>query len=344
MAVTLRQVAEAAGVSVKTVSNVVNEWPHVTPKLRAHVQSVLEELNYRPNTVARNLRNGRTGLIALAVPSLHNPYFAELAQLIVEAAHLRGLTVLVECTNGDRARERTVVDGFARHMVDGLLLCPHALGPADLRDRRDRTPLVLLGERIVRSADSVAVDSRAAARAATAHLLGLGRRRVGVIGFAPERGRSVARLRVEGYRAALEAAGIKYDPGLVVRLPPGQRSEQAGAAAEELLARRPEIDALFAFSDEFGLATLRALVSAGVPVPDRVAVIGIDDIVAGRLTSPSLSTVAPDKPAIVDAAIGMLADRLNGNESPPRHVAVGFTIVSRESTPPASPAPSASVA
>lgn len=334
MGATLRDVAAAAGVSVKTVSNVVNGYVHVTPQMRSRVKTALADLDYRPNIAARNLRRGRTGLIALAVPSLRNAYFAELAHLIVQVAARHSFTVLVDCTDGELERERLVSDGFGTHLVDGLILCPHAVGAAEVRKRRDSTPLVLLSERLVRSADSVAMDSRAAARAATAHLIGLGRRRVGVLAFAPQsRSSGIARLRMDGYRAALADAGIDFDPSLVATLPAGHQADEAGAAARALVLSDPSVDGLFCFNDEFALGALRHLHSAGLDVPDAVAVIGVDDIRAGRLTSPSLSTVAPDKRALAETAVAMLLRRLADDDgTAPEHVVVDFAVVPREST------------
>lgn len=333
MVTTLRDVAAAAGVSVKTVSNVVNGYVHVTPQMRARVEEAIAELDYRPNIAARNLRKGRTGLIALAVPSLRNAYFAELAQLIVETAAAHELTVLVDATAGDLDEERRVCDGLGTGVVDAIILCPHAITPADVRARRSQTPLVLLSEQMTKAADSVAIDSRAAAREATQHLLGLGRRRLGVIGFeARPSGRTVAKRRLDGFRDALTADGVDFDPDTVVSLPRGSHADEAGQAARDLLERHPDLDGLFCFNDEFALGAVSCLLGAGWRVPEDVAVIGIDDIDAGRLCSPSLSTIAPDKRSISETALAMLDERMAGSEADPRHVVAGFSLVAREST------------
>src|SRR3712207_2637737 len=215
--VRLRDVADHAGVSVKTVSNVVNGYVHVAPQTRAHVQAVLDEMGYRPNLAARNLRAGRTGVIALAFPELDNPYFAELTGFVVQAAEERGWTVLVDQTDGLRERELLVAGGFRHHLIDGLILSPVALGAADLAQRGPQDmPLVLLGEKISSGpVDHVAVDNIAAARAATDHLVAQGRTRVALIGDEPGRSESgVARLRRQGWEDALRAAGLPADPRL----------------------------------------------------------------------------------------------------------------------------------
>lgn len=334
MIATLRDVARAAGVSIKTVSNVVNGYQFITPDTRARVQAAIEELDYRPNIAARNLRRGRTGLIAVAVPYLVNPYFAELAQVLVETAETAGLTVLVDCTGGDKERERRVIDGFSTQLVDGLILCPHGVTPTDFRDRRSRTPLVLLNERRFRSVDSVAIDSGAVTHAAMAHLLGLGRRVIAWVGLESRRhGALPPRLRLEAYRESLEAAGIDYDPGLVVSL--SQATDEgvaAGPAIRDLLASRPDVEAVFCYNDRIALGVIRQLALQGVRVPHDIAVIGIDDINAGRLSTPTLSTMAPDKQAIARESIGLLMDRLDGDEGPAHHITVDFELRAREST------------
>ena len=138
-----------AGVSVKTVSNVVNDYPFVRPTTRAKVQQAIDALGYRPNMTARNLRSGRSGVIALAVPEVNAPYFAELAHHVVGAAMNRGWTVLVDETGQthDRAlrdRERSAASGIRGQLIDGVILSPLALDEADLA-RYGSVPLVLLG-------------------------------------------------------------------------------------------------------------------------------------------------------------------------------------------------------
>src|SRR5689334_16458770 len=125
----LRDVAARAGVSVKTVSNVVNDYAHVSPAMRDRVQAAIDELGYRPNISARNLRQGRTGVLALALPELDFPYFASLANVVVHAAEQRGWTVLIEQTSGEPDRERNVLAGTRPLGVDGIIFSP--ISPLD---------------------------------------------------------------------------------------------------------------------------------------------------------------------------------------------------------------------
>ena len=166
------------------MSNVVNGYVHVSPTTRARVGAALAELGYRPNAAARNLRKGRSGIVALSVPELEVPYFAELARHVVEAARSHGLTVLIDQTDGELERERLAMDGFGTQLIDGLVLSPIASGARELAARRDPTPMVLLGERVYDGPeDHVSIDNVAAANAAVTHLLALGRTRVAAVLF-----------------------------------------------------------------------------------------------------------------------------------------------------------------
>ena len=330
----LQDVATRAGVSRATVSNVVNGHANVSPATRAKVNSALDELNYRPNMVARNLRRGRSGLIALAVPELDIPYFAELAAHLVTAAERLGWTVLVDQTGGDNERERLVLDGFRSQLIDGLIISPLATGRHDLVARRDTTPMVLLGERVYDGpADHVSIDNVAAARAATEHLLQGGRRRIAAIGEQQRPSSGTARLRLQGYVEALGAAGLAVDDDLVVPSESYHRADGAAAMAGLLSLPSPP-DAVFCFNDLLALGAMRMLHERGVRVPDDVAVVGFDDIEDGRYSTPTLTTIRPDKKRIAELAVRLLAEQLEdgGRGHSPREVIAPFDLAVREST------------
>ncbi|WP_431885612.1 LacI family DNA-binding transcriptional regulator [Micromonospora wenchangensis] len=327
----LKDVAERAGVSVKTVSNVVNGYQHVRPDTRARVEAAIAELRYRPNLSARNLRKGRTGVIALAVPELDVPYFAELARHVVAAAADHGWTVLIDQTGGGREREKVAAAGIGDHMIDGLIFSPLSLSADDLVGLE--LPMVLLGERTDHGrADHVMIDNVTAAREMTAHLIGLGRRRVAAVGAQHTPEGAGARLRLAGYTAALADAGIGYDERLVAATPAWHRADGA-AALRHLLASGARPDAVFCFSDTLALGALRALHEAGLRVPADVAVAGFDDIEDGRFSVPTLTTVSPDKERIARLAVDLLAGRLAGErDAPAREVTAPHRLAFREST------------
>jgi DNA-binding LacI/PurR family transcriptional regulator len=334
MGASLRDVAKLAGVSVKTVSNVVNDYAHVTTDTRQRVLRAIDELNYRPNPAARTLRKGRSGIIGLAVPEVGIPYFAELAGLIVDAAAEHSWTVLIDQTGGLLERERLVSEGMRAHLLDGLIFSPIAMGPEELAGRRDDTAMVLLGERIFDGpADHVAIDNVAAARDATAHLLALGRRRIGAIGdqrHVPA-GRT-AHLRLAGYRQALTEAGLPFDERLV--LPADEYHRADGAQMMERLRRLDDPpDAVLCFADLIALGALRTALAGGLRVPQDVALVGFDDIEDGRFSTPTLTTIRPDKEQIARLAVSLLLSRIaEGPGNPPREVQAGYQLVVREST------------
>ena len=327
MTARLRDVAEHAGVSVRTVSNVVNGFQYVAPDTRTRVQASIDALGYRPNLAARTLRRGRTGLISLVVPEIDSPYFAELAARTVRIAQQRGLTVLIDQTDGDFERERLLLHGKRGQLVDGVLFSPWAVGPADLAARTDTVPLVLLGEHDATApVDHVAIDNVAASRDATRHLLETGRRRIAVIGVQPHTLNASARQRLAGYRQELTAFGLAPSPQLERPVRRLHREDGYRAMLDLLDTTTP--DAVFCFTDQLALGALRALADRGLAVPQDVAIVGFDDIEDGRYSVPTLTTVSPDKDRIAELALDALA--VQGEQ--PRSIVAPHELVVRAST------------
>lgn len=331
---TMHDVAALAGVSIKTVSNVINGYQYIRPTTRERVETAIGELGYRVNVAARNLRQGRTGMIGLALPELSLPYFAELADSVIRAADEVGLTVLIEQTGAVRERELEVLTGERRHLTDGLLFSPLALGPQDTAALSVDYPLVLLGERIFGGpADHVTMANVDGGRAATEHLLALGRRRIALVGAHPGETVGSAGLREQGYRQALEAAGVPVDPALIGEAGLWHRSTGADAM-RRILDAGTEVDAVFAMNDAMALGVLHVLHDRRISVPDQVAVIGFDDIDDSAYSAPTLSTVSPGREQIARTAVEMVRDRIrDGITAPPyRQVVADYSLVIREST------------
>ena len=333
MAVTLRDVAERADVSTRTVSNVVNNFHHVSPAMRARVQAALDELNYRPNLLARGLREGRTGIITLLLPQIAVPYFAQLAHEIVERASQLGITVMIDETSGEPRRELALlrVSGHSS-WVDGVLLSSQGLRGRELADLRLNVPVVLLGERTANSAlDHVGIDNVRAAQDAVRHLVESGRRRIAALGGTNLSSDATSQQRLKGYRAALRAAGLPVGRDLHVRTASYERGD-AGPAINCLLDRPDPPDAVFCFSDDLALGSLRALHERGVRVPADMYVVGFDDIEESRFAIPSLTTIRPDRAQIANAALDILLQRIAGSDQKPRDVRVPHHLVCRETT------------
>jgi len=334
MSTTMHDVARLAGVSIKTVSNVLNGYPYVRESTRAKVMTAIDELGYKVNVSARNLRSGRTGIIALAVPELSLPYFAQLADAVIRAAEKHSLTVLVEQTGAVRNREIAALSGTRRHLVDGMICSPLALGPKDVELPEVGFPIVILGERIFQGPfDQVTISNVEAARAATEHLISLGRRRIAALGaHSAEEGGTPA-LRVEGYLAALRDAGIAVADELIVEAGLWHRATGAEAMSE-LLESGVDVDGVFCFNDTLALGAMHALLRRGIRIPDDIAIIGFDNIEDAAYSMPPLTSVEPGRDQIAETAVELLAGQImaKGGRQEHRQVVADFEIVVREST------------
>jgi LacI family repressor for deo operon, udp, cdd, tsx, nupC, and nupG len=333
--VTLRDVALRAGVSPRTVSNVVNDFPYVAEPTRVRVREALAELGYQPNMVARSLRRGRTGLIALVLPELDVPYFAELTRLVVDEARRHGFTVMVDQTNGDVAVERELVRRNARgELFDGMIFSPLALRAEDLAAGPAGAPIVLLGEHANPGPyDHIVIDNVRAARMATEHLITIGRRRIAAIGDQPYPGGETAQYRTQGYQQALRHAGLPYDERLMA--PAGSFHRGDGATAMRKLLRAPtRPDAVFCYNDLLAFGAMRAILERGLRIPHDIAIAGFDDTEEGRYTTPTLTTVSPAKKQIAELAVRTLLRRIEGDTTPARTVTARHRLRVRESTAP----------
>lgn len=349
MRATVKDVAKLAGVSPKTVSNVINGVVFVRPETRARVEQALSELDYVPNMSARGLRNGRSGMIGLALPDLLRPYSAEITHLVVELAHQRGWGVQIEQTAAEPKREFELLSKARAHLVDGLILNPVNLDDSAVMTAGPLPAVVLIGDVDQDMVSQVAIDNVAAARDMTQHLLDQGFRRIAAVGT-PEipggssgagriggstdsAGTAAARLRTRGYREALTAAGIDPDPELEIAL---DRWSPEGAAAVvgRYLENNEPPDAIFCFTDTIAFGTLSALWSAGVAVPADCAVAGFDNIVDSHYTVPPLTTVDFDRRQFVESALDLLAERMTDKDATPRRVMIPHQIITRASTNP----------
>jgi LacI family repressor for deo operon, udp, cdd, tsx, nupC, and nupG len=331
---TLRDVALVAGVSARTVSNVVNGYARVSDRTREKVEQALLQVNYRPNVLARNLARGRSGQIAVVVPYLDTPYFAELLQAIIPRAREHGYNVLIDQTDGDAAHERELIGRGARaFLFDGMIFSPLGLAQEDLVEIDPDLPLVILGERVSNGVfDHVGIDDVEASRAATAHLIGLGRRRIAAIGDQPYPTGEAAQLRTRGYRQAHADAGLPVDESLIIPTPRFNRADGSGAM-RALLARDDPPDAVFCYSDLVALGALHTALEQGCRVPEDIALIGYDDIEEGRYANPAISTISPDKVAIAATAVDRLLRRIGSDEPVPGiEVRAEHRLIAREST------------
>ncbi|MFK4088237.1 LacI family DNA-binding transcriptional regulator [Kribbella sp. NPDC020789] len=332
MAVTMRDVARQAGVSPKTVSNVMNGYPYIREETRVRVLAAIDDLGYRVNISARTLKSGRTGVIALVLPELSNPYFAELADAAIAAAGQHGLTVMIETTNADRQRELTALSRPGRHLVDGLLYSPLGLGQEDVGVLPTHSPMVLLGERIFHGpVDHVMIDNVEGTKDVVRHLLDQGRRRIALLGSKPTEQIGTAAIRHRAYVEAHEEYGVPVVPELAVS--GGQWHRSSGAEAmTTLLARTRDFDAVLALNDTLALGAIRAITAHGLRIPDDIAVAGFDNIDEAEYSTPTLTTVDPNRVHIARTAVDLLVRRMGGDESEHEELVAPYQLHIREST------------
>lgn len=330
---TMKDVAALAGVSIKTVSNVVTGTVAVRQETRARVESAMMQLDFVPNLSARGLRKGRSGIIAVALPDLATAFSAELMHRIVEAAHERGLAVQIEETASVPEREKELVSRARAHLVDGLILNPIRLEDSVIKYSDRLPPLVVIGEVEQNRADHVRIDSRLAAADATRHLLSRGATRIAVVGADddPSVATATSRLRLEGIHDALRDAGLPRDPALEVNRLPWSMAGGADAA-RTLLARGVAFDAIVALTDSLALGALHTLHDHGIRVPDDVLVTGFDDVEFSKYTSPALTSVAFDRRAFAEAALSLLESRMDDRTAPPRSLTLSHHLLERAST------------
>lgn len=342
---TMADVARLAGVSVKTVSNVLNGYPHIREETRARVLAAVAELDYEVNPTARSLRSGRTGVIGLAVPELGQPYFGELADEVLAAARRHGVQVFIEPTGYSRERELEALQATRRWPVDGLLMSPAELTQDDapLLERAN-LPLVLLGEQVFSpEVDHVTSRNLEGARAATELLLRHGRRRIAVVGLLHKTPAGTSQLRFEGYRQALAEHGLEIDERLFGWADDGWHRGQGARAIARILDAGTAVDGVFALNDALALGVLAELRARGLAVPEDVAVVGFDDIEDAAYSRPTLTTVDGGRREIAEAAVELLCRRIEERAAlrarrpvevaPPVLHLAQMRLVERESTP-----------
>jgi DNA-binding LacI/PurR family transcriptional regulator len=330
---TMKDVAALARVSPKTVSNVVTGTVFVRPETVERVESAMAELNFVPNLSARGLRNGRSGTIAVALPDLSTPFSADLLHHIVDVAHERGFAVQIEETASEPGREEELVSRARAHLIDGLILNPIRLEDSVIEHADHLPPVVLIGEVEQQLTDRVLIDSRAAARDVTRHLIERGARRIAVVGGDDQADIATAtsRLRLAGHRDALAEAGIAHDPALEFNPFPWTIAS-AARSLEEFESRGVTFDALIAFTDSLALGALHGIAARGLRVPDDILVTGFDDVELAAYASPALTTVRLDRRAFAEEAFRLLEDRMTERAAPPRAVTVPYELLVRAST------------
>lgn len=327
---TMRDVAALAGVSLMTVSRVVNGDPGVLPETASRVERAIRRLGYQRNDMARQLRRkGQlTQTLGLVVDDVANPFFATLTSAVEDAARQRQYIVLIGSSNDDVRREREVISAFCARRVDGLIIVPAAASHRFLRDQLSAGMKVVCVDRRAdgMDVDTVVVDNRQGAIDAVRHLLDCGHRRIGYLGDREDIW--TVQERYTGYTEALAQWGLVPDKALVRH---GLVTRAEAAAAAEALGKLPQPPtALFASND---LMTLGAL--DGVHGRASIAIVGFDDFALADKLDPPVTVVAQDPATMGATAAQLLFSRIAGDASPPREVVLKTRLIVREPGEPA---------
>jgi LacI family transcriptional regulator, repressor for deo operon, udp, cdd, tsx, nupC, and nupG len=322
-------VAQRAGVSTATVSRTMASPDQVKPKTREAVMKAVRETGYVLNVAARNLRTNRTHAVLAVLPDASNIFFSQVLRGISDTLHPHGYSLVIADTANDPERERDHAEFIRGGRVDGVLLLNGHLLPSPGSKRDGQLPTVSLCERIPGSRlPHVETANRDAARAMTEYLLKLGHRRIGYLSGPPAN--VLERDRFKGYRDALAACGMAYDPPLVR---PGDFSIAAGEAAAIAYLALPKLpDAVFACNDAMAMGLIRGFTAAGVAVPDQISIAGFDDIEFAAAYNPALTTVRQSRGDIGARAAAMLVDLMEGRQLSSREIRLPAEVVMRDST------------
>jgi LacI family transcriptional regulator len=328
--ITIREVAETAGVSYATVSHVINNTRLVSPETRERVLAAMDALHYRPNALARSLRQGKTNTIGLVLPDSANPFFAEISRSIEDEAFKKGYSVFLCNTELDTQRELFYVDVLGKKQVDGIIFVAAGdqTDSLDLLLRR-KMPVVMIDRNVPNvEVDAVLTDNQLGGLLATRHLLELGHKRIACI--AGPSSITPSAERIIGYRRALEEAGLSYDENLVL---PGDYHAQSGMEiTHSILKMSPRPTAIFALNDLMAIGALRAASEASYSVPGDLAVVGYDDLEIARFTNPPLTTIAQPKKETAAQAINLLVDRISRKTGPNIRLVLTPELIVRRST------------
>lgn len=330
---TIRDVAKAAGVSVATVSAVLNSDSKVkvSKKLTKKVNQAIKELNYRPNLIARNLAKNDSRVIAYIVPSISNPFFSQTARTVEDIAFTKKYSIYLCNTGGRGERARLYIENLIDSRVAGVITTL----TWEIKEKyikmlhEEKIPVVgLAGAQIIKEIDTVTVNDREGGRIATEYLINKGHKNIGFIGLQHSK---TTKQRFQGYLQAFKDHNMPAPKDLVMLGTKFTREEGANLT-EILMTQHPEVTGIFVYNDELGAGVIDKLWELKIKIPQETAVIGFDDSVA-EFTRPRLTTMILPKQEMARTAMEMLFERIQEKEEKPapRHVQVLPTLMPRES-------------
>ena len=330
MPVTMRDVARESGVSIKTVSRVVNQQGEIRDETRKRVLTAIDKLGYRPSKVARALVTRRTDTIGLIFGDIANPYLAEIARGVLDSTVKEKIEVFLCHTGGDPESERRAINSLLDHNIDGAIVFPLLANSEWIQEiAKPEHPIVLMNFDVPShpGLGSVVTDMRKGAKLAVDYLVEKGHRYIGML--AGEVGPKNMIQRVVGYRNGLEQHGIEYRDELVLIGNPVIEFGVSGA--ERLLSQYPEITALFCYNDLIAMGAIQTCKKLGMRIPDDCAIVGFDDNRFSSLVHPSLTTINVDKYRIGQYAAKCLLAMLKKPDEILEPIPIDVELIIRES-------------
>ncbi len=334
--VRLKDIAERANVSVMTVSKVMRDARDISAATKARVRALASEMGYVPDSNARGLRNRSARLFGLLISTTTNPIFSRMLMAIEQRVSEMGYELMLGLTLNNAEREEQLVRSFLSRRIDGLFMRPvYRMEPkAPIYDvlRRAKIPTVLLGQAAPFCNDfhTVEIDDISASQAATEYLLELGHKRIAFLAgpqISPE-----AQERFEGYRRALQVAGIEFDERLVFQS--GTTVEEGRAAAVQMLGEAPGFTALQAANDLIAIGAAATLLDQGFRIPDDVSVVGFGNVLTSEYFRVPMTTVRQPKYGMGVAAVESMQKLLAGETPPPRRLPAEIVVRASAAKPP----------
>ena len=326
---TISEVAKKAGVSPTTVSHVINRTRFVSDEKRERVERAIEEMDYRPNALARSLRNGYTHTLGLILPDSANPFFAEVGHSIEIAAFQAGYSVILCNTENDFAKENLYIDVLTKKQVDGMIFVMMGERNDSLKKLVEmEVPTVVMDRDLPGlEMDVVLADNHQGGVLAVDHLISMGHKRIGCIAGPSSINPSSRRL--AGYKQALQAANLVAEPELIMN---GDFHPESGwKLGHAMLSQRNAPTAIFACNDLMAIGVMRAATELGLRIPDDLALVGYDDIELASYTSPSLTTIKQPKAEMGLASLTFLLRRIKDKQSSPQYALLPVSLVIRGS-------------
>ena len=326
---TIQQVAKVAGVSVATVSRVINNSGRVVDKTREKVEKAIADLNYSPNMIGRNLRRKTTEVILVLLPNISNPFYAKTVSGITSVAKKNGFTVMVCSTNSDKNLELNFLNLLKYKLADGAILMSQEMTNGELSKFGQSYSIVQCSEYVeAQGVPYVTIDNSSAAFDAVSHLISLGHERIGLI--SSKGGYFSAAQRQEGYVKALQNAKIKFDMSLVKFGDYGYRSGMA--CAEQFLQMNTPPTAVFSISDPMAIGAMKKFQKSGLRVPDDIAMVGFDNVSFSQMCEPELTTISQPTYKMGCKAMDILLMKIENKSKVPEKTILNYNLIIRGST------------